>query len=551
MKTPLALALCLAACSGQKLAEVVPDGPDAGSTVDTSGYRWQADNPIDQVMRPKFAASKIVPTAAGDREFCRRASADLRGFVPTLEEIDAHCAGKSPSEIVAYFLAAPEFTVEQQRQWLQALEVDPGKVFAAELLELDPLIAQLASGALSYDAFVVTVVGLPAVATNVLPKVDMRQDPMRFDEAAARVLRVFRGRSPVGTEKAELAKLFAFWARTLVNDPQTSVNCGNQRYSPELAPENCTNELGAVACTALLGGQTIAIQLPAGHVSWESFAGKVPAAVRAELDKPGQWLVSDDEFWEAASSRALSRLLGWYQSTRNIYESDLPEVRAALASWWRAQPDRRWPLLLSTVMTSVLYAQTAEPGAAMDRPDWATAPTKFLTAEGRLQSLGQVLGRTQLGFCDPHTNEPIGSNTYFPDRFRKMQPANFYGFGYDFFQTYGSLLGGCQGGTPVPRQPTLSRVFAEPSVAAALLGDPGTTLGASGFTPATSDDSVLALADFIARRAFGRPLTDDERSEVTKAATDCRADATCSQDPVREARSLASSLLISAEAGVY
>jgi hypothetical protein len=529
----------LGGCTHQRSASVTGGPPDAGV------YVWQADNPIDQVMRAQLAAAGFTPLAAPDREFCRRASADLRGFVPTPEEIAAHCAGKSPSEIVAWLESTPEYVELETRLWLQALEVDPGKVFAQELLDLDPLIAQLAQGALAYDAFAVTVVGMPAVTTNVQPTVCMfPQPPMRYDEAADRVMRLFRGRAPVGTEKAELAKLFSVWTRSIVPDPDLSYG----RYSPELAPERCSNALGAVACSARLDGQLIAIQLPVGHVSWEDFGGEVPPEVLAELQKPGTWLAGDDEFWQAASARVLSRLLGWYRSTKNLYESDLPDVRAALAERFKSQPS--WPQLLATVMTSVLYAQSAAPGGALDRPDWASGPTKFLSAEGRLQSLGVVLGR-QLGFCDPHTGEPIGTDRYFPDRLRRAQPDDFYGFGVDFFQTYGAMLGGCRGAVTQPRQPSLARVFAEPTAVSVLLADSGTHLGPPGFVPDGSDLKLLQLGDWIAQRAYGRGLADDERALTLQGAAACRADAACDADPVIEARSLATSMLVAAEAGVY
>lgn len=551
----LSAALTVAGCGRHPAAPGVGGGgpPDGGAPDGGAGtpYPWAAENPIDQAMRPLFEAAGLEPRPASAAELCRRVSADTRGFIPTPDEVQAHCAGKSPSEIVQYFMSTPEFVAEQQRQWIQALELDPGKLFAQELLEVDPLVEKLARGSVDYDQFAVTLAGLPAVATNVLPRTDMRQDPPRFDEAAARMFRLFRGRAPVASEKSEFAKLYAFWQRTLVNDPQLSVACGNQRYSPELAPEACTTALGPVGCTATLGGKTIRIQLPAGHVTWESFGGNVPAAVRAELDKPGRWLVDDDQFWDAAATRALGRLLGWFQSTRNVYESDLPTVRTALAAWFKARPQHAWPELMATVMTSVLYAQSAEYAAAMDRPSWAAAPTKFLSAEGLLRSLGQqVLGRT-VGFCDAHTNEPIGSNVFFPDRFRKAQPADFYGFGFDFFQTYGAMLGGCQGGVAPPAQPTLARVFAEPTVMSLLATDGAARLGPDGWTADGSDASLQALGDSLAQRALGRSLGSDEVVELVAAAAGCRADPACAANPLRAAQSLATSILISAEAGTY
>jgi hypothetical protein len=549
----LLVAFALAGCDPRESpADGASPGPDGGAGADGGpGYRFAADNPIDRAMEPLFAAAALTPRAASDGELCRRVSADTRGFLPTVDEVRDHCAGHTPAEIVAHFLAAPETVGEQQRQWVQTLELDPGKVFAREMLEVDPLVAQLAGGELAYDRFVVAVAGLPAIATNVLPRVDMRQDPPRFDEAADRMFRVFRGRAAGLAERTELAKLYAFWQRPQVADPELSMNGGLPRYSPELAPEACTTALGEVGCTATLAGRTYRIQLPPGHVAWESFGGSIPPAVRAALDQPGLFLIDGDELWDAAASRVLRRLLGWFQSTRNLYESDLPTVRRDLAAWFRDRPGHSWRDLLAVVMTSVLYAQTADWGQALDRPSWAAGPTKFLTAEGIITSIGRQVLKREVGFCDPHTSEPIGTNYFFPDRFRRPQPQDFYGFGGDFFQSYGSLLGGCQGGAAVPVLPSLPRVFAEPSVITLLVSDEKTRLGPEGWTAELSDGAMSTLADWVARRAYGRSLVPEERRALAEAAAGCRADPECAADPMVAARSLATSMLMAAEATTY
>src|SRR5262249_26409627 len=152
----------------------------------------------------------------------------------------------------------------------------------------------------------------------------------------------FLGRAPVGSEASEGANLFRLWEKAW------NSGVGHYVYHAELNQGACGDAvLGAAACTANLFGTTTTVNpdlsgLPIGDyngwVSYEKLAGNVPPALQKELEKPGRLLATRTEFWEEAADHALRRMLGWWKSTPNEPDSDVPEVRKALGAWFRALP---------------------------------------------------------------------------------------------------------------------------------------------------------------------------------------------------------------------
>jgi hypothetical protein len=243
---------------------------------------------------------------------------------------------------------------------------------------------------------------------------------------------------------------------------------------------------------------------------YETVEGNVPAALEEQLEKPGRLLATRDELWDEAADMALARMLGWWRSSANEPETVLPEVRRALADSFRAKPDLRE--LYVTVMTSLLYTTATDvPDGGDERPPWATGPTKLLEPEQLLDTVSVALER-ELGFCDPHSDEQVGLDWYWPERLRKPQPADWYGFGRDFYRETAHQLGGCLGAVGVPTQPGLPALLAHIDLADALCAAPSKL--------ATEPAEMFA-------RFMGRAPNAAEQAALDAATQACASETDC------------------------
>lgn len=82
---------------------------------------WAA-NEIDRFILARLAAKGLKPSAEASREtLIRRVSLDLRGFPPTVEEVDAFINDKSPNayeQMVDRMFASPHFGEKMGRLWM-------------------------------------------------------------------------------------------------------------------------------------------------------------------------------------------------------------------------------------------------------------------------------------------------------------------------------------------------------------------------------------------------------------------------------------------------
>jgi hypothetical protein len=78
--------------------------------------------PVDAFIRAKLDEQGLKPAAAADRRtLIRRATFDLTGLPPTVEEIDAFVADESPDafeRVIERLLASPQYGVRWGRHWL-------------------------------------------------------------------------------------------------------------------------------------------------------------------------------------------------------------------------------------------------------------------------------------------------------------------------------------------------------------------------------------------------------------------------------------------------
>ena len=85
--------------------------------------RWSA-NPIDRFVLDRLLREKLSPSSEASREtLIRRVTLDLTGLPPTLEEVDAFLADRSPDayeKVVDRLLASPRYGERMAWEWLDA-----------------------------------------------------------------------------------------------------------------------------------------------------------------------------------------------------------------------------------------------------------------------------------------------------------------------------------------------------------------------------------------------------------------------------------------------
>lgn len=367
MRTSLALILVAAVgChhgSGKPAGDPLPGTggngdtpPDAGTPPPPSG------NPIDVAIWPRALAAGVTAyTPASTTELCRRVSLDLTGAVPTADDVATRCTGKAPADLVAAFFASPRYAAHEASFWAERLNVAAAYAAPRYILDADRLVGDFVAGKLGYDDFVTKMLAHPVLAGHHQPFVDHYDDGSDHTPALADyVVATFLGRAASPDEAVDLGNLFHVWHRVAhplpyAACPDQTTPCSGDNFHPEnghdiwsqveaqqfLDPSACQDPLfGAARCTSTLFGATTTIALPlpaiAGYDGY--LGGALPAAVQKELEKPGRLLAARAEFWDAIADVALRRLVGWWQSTKNVPDSVVPEVRAALSAWFRARP---------------------------------------------------------------------------------------------------------------------------------------------------------------------------------------------------------------------
>ena len=494
-----------------------------------------SQNVIDVAIWPRMIAeglTELVP--APTDELCRRMSLDLLGRTPTTDEIATACTGKTAEQMARAFLAMPRFRDMERRFWIQRVGADPYMVYGEHLVDADTLYDALGQGQLAYDDFAARLLAHPVMTIN--------RPVAAGDDVTLTVTNIFRlflGRAPVVAEIGDYGNLLRPWRR-VAEMRMGPLGYGDTVWPAALDPMACQDQvLGLAGCTSTLLGETTVVnpvvtaQAPAGYDTnpdlfyYETVQGAMPAALEHELEKPGRLLATRAEFWDEAADYPLRRFLGWWRSSAAEPDTVLPEVQLALSAWFQAQPAHDVRELYVTVLTSILYTQSIDDTRAGDRPPWGTGPMKTLEPEQLLDSVGQALARP-VGLCDPHTAEPVGvERTVWPERLRAAQPADWYGFGYDFYRTLGVELGGCLGARTSPRQPGLKAMFAHIAIAERLCRAPSKLLPDGLDSADTTPAGVDRLADHLFRGFLGRAPSTDEQTAVRTAATACFADASC------------------------
>ena len=98
-------------------------------------------NPIDAFVQAGLIAAKLQPNPEADRlTLIRRLTIDLTGLPPTIEEMDAYLADRSPgaySKLVDRLLASPHYGERWGRHWLDVVRYVQGKTKVASVDRVD------------------------------------------------------------------------------------------------------------------------------------------------------------------------------------------------------------------------------------------------------------------------------------------------------------------------------------------------------------------------------------------------------------------------------
>jgi hypothetical protein len=437
-----------------------PPAPDLAGQVDWCKTN-DCSNVVDAVLVPMLGENGLLPALReDDGVLCRRMAVDLTGLVPTQQEIDDHCTGKTPGQMADYFMTkptganapdgSPPYVFVNRRWWADSFQYQFGtsttNTFYHYLLDLDQLVGQLYAGKIRYDQFVERALASPAFARR-FGIFEANHDLVQI---ASQAFRVFLGREALPSEAEDFGNLWRGWSSKYMASsltvqlypdlpacPDPVNGCYYAHYELGLDGTQCAGAKLASCQSQVLGAGAMVPQA-AGFVRW---ADLTPAD-RYALEEPGRLIVAQPEFAEAAVDRALAKYLGWWKAGFYRPDYDLPAVRDALVRKFVADAyDLR--KLEREIVTSLLYAQAAHLRAGAQQTDpwpiWGFGPTKMMYAEAWLDSLGQATGR-QLAGCDWR----YGPNTYY----RGGYPGIFQ-FPYSAGQSEASYtvaasdLGGC------------------------------------------------------------------------------------------------------------
>lgn len=490
------------------------------------------ENVVDKLVVPMLRATGREPTVESPEALCRRLSIDLNGIAPSAAEVGQRCVGRTPAQMVHYFMNKPQavhvpagespYSYVGRRAWSEifayrTIEFDVTTAFYADVLELDGLVEKLYEGTLSYDRFAVEVLIAPAF----LRRFGFQINGIDTSQTAAAAVRIFLGREALPSDAVDLGNL---WRPFIVQ--QVMPTAAKARY-PDCT--YCTHYAVTVRNGACSGGEALLCQSTAlGPIRLGALtapgvpSGALPprpselaGATGTELRRIGELFVKRREFAEAIVDRVLVRYLGWWHA--GVYRPDyeLPAVRDALVDLF-IKSGYKLRELEREVLTSVLYTQAAKQraGDIAEAPLWAHGPMKQILAEPFLDTLSAVSG-VDLGGCDFRFAASYNAAGVFDQRTRSLAAYTFPvtpGFEAGSYVVAARKLGGCAGGAEKgaptglvaaqAKREALLRICQSPQAQATMVP------ALDGATPPAT--GLAKLLDHQLVATLGRPATPAE-----------------------------------------
>lgn len=530
------------------------------------------ENAVDKVVVPLLRTSGREPSVEVPEILCRRLAIDLTGATPSAAEVTQRCTGRTPAEMVDYFMSKPQaphvpagsvpYAYVGRRAWSEifgyrVIEYDLTTSFYADVMELDDLVRKLYEGSLAYDRFAVEALISPAFLRRFGLVNTVTSD---LTQIAATAVRIFLGREALPSDANDLGNLWRPFTLQSVGVTQARARYPQCTYCAHLAVTVRNGACGgteALLCqsTALGPLRLGALSVPTVPVgSLPLRPSEITGAAGAELRRIGELFVRRREFAEAIVDRVLTRYLGWWLA--GVYRPDyeLPTVRDALVDSF-IKGGYKLRSLEREVLTSVLYtqAQALRPGDITEAPLWAHGPTKQLQAEPFVDTLAAMTG-VNLGGCDFRFAAGYNAQGIFDGRSRILAAYSFPttpGLETGFYVNTVRKLGGCPGGAERGEPSGLVPAQAKRE---ALLRICTNAVAQNTLTPRL--DPALApelglpqLLEIQVLRLLGRQPTKDEIAALNKLAAEACPSGRCDYKAV--ASQLCMALLASSKVNFY
>jgi len=370
-----------------------PPDCDAGCRAHCSGAGLE--NPVNAGICTSLWGVGLDTRPIETAEACRRLFADTLGRFPDLAEIGERCLSRPWGDVVRELIDSDEFVLNQQRRWADRLLYNNEALSPARIYDADVLVAKLYRGLVPYDQFAAIIASHPVITRRYATSADRA-------EAA---FRLFLGRPPFESERADLARLYALW----VNDYYEHPSFG--RVPDSFIQYRCVDDEGARdasragECASVLWGYHELILLPdarsLGREDGRLWSGLLTADEWEQLTLPGRLMTGEPAFWERAVDDVLDQYLGYKLA------ATAPRVREELIDYLLEHgADIR--SVHFAVLSSALYLQSAGGGELdpiRDSYRYTWGPLKQAEVETWVDTLEASAG-IELGGCDHRLPDP-------------------------------------------------------------------------------------------------------------------------------------------------
>jgi len=350
-------------------------------------------NPINKGICGRMWGVGLESRPIDRKQACRRLYADMLGRFPDPEEVNSVCNKKEWGNVVKTLLDTDEFILRQQRLWADKLLYNNRAISIERIYDMDELVEKTYGGYVAWDQF--------AAVTSAHPILTRRHDT--GGDRAEALFKLFLGRPPYESERADMGRLYALWNNDYFEHPYLGT-------LPDATIEfKCVDDNGKVdpntsgACTSINWGYNQLVLEPDVTRMREEdglmWSGYLKPNEWEKLQLPGRIMASQPAFWEWAVDDAMMQYLGYDMGTV------APEVRHEMVKYLLAQNgDIRAAHF--AVATSIPYLQSSQ-GGYQDELPWTEGPLKQTDAETWLDSIKWTTGY-QLSVCDhrmPHPDD--------------------------------------------------------------------------------------------------------------------------------------------------
>lgn len=375
----------------------IPDDtapPNCGTSCEAYCDALQLTNPVNRGVCKSLWGVGLEHQPIVRAEACRRMFVDAIGRFPSRDEVVATCDGKTWGEVAISLINRDDFVRLNKRHWSDRLLYDTQAVSVERIYDMDNLVAKLYRGNIAYDEF--------AAVVSAHPVLTRRHDTP--EDRTDALFATFMGRPPLGTELADMSRLYETWFNGYYDHPDLGMRLPDAHIQYP-----CVGEDGEVAdelrasCTSVLWGYHELIFTPDirsrvdenGNLTM--WSGILKAEEWEELQAPGQLLSSQTLFWEKAVDDVLQQYLG-YELGHQV-----PAVRDELVRYFlEFNGDMR--ALHFAVMTSIPYLQSTIGNTPTDYR-WTFGPHRQVDPETWVDSIREMTGY-EISTCDHRLTRP-------------------------------------------------------------------------------------------------------------------------------------------------